>query len=128
MTAILQLLVRLILEILFEGIVEAGWRGILARGRNDSAARNPWVAACSYFMMGAIAGGISVWVIPVHLFDQRALRILSLAVTPIVLGVYFVLAERLTTQESGWHDKRDRFSYGFTFALAMGLIRYIFES
>ena len=78
--------------------------------------------------MGAIAGGLSIWLVPMHLFKSPVIQTLNLAITPIALGFIFEWFGRWKTD----HDKPryavDRFSYGFTFALTMGLVRYFFTA
>lgn len=78
--------------------------------------------------MGAISGAISVWVFPMHLLASPVMQILNLAVAPIVLGFIFEALGRWRSN----HDKPrylvDRFSFGFTFALTMVLVRYFFAA
>ena len=128
MEFIFELLARLVFEIIFQGIFELGGRGIVSIFRREDATFNPWLAICGYVLMGAIAGGLSIWLIPMHLLKSPVLQILNLAITSIVLGFIFEQMGRWKTK----HDKRryavDRFSYGFTFALTMGLIRYFFAA
>lgn len=130
MEIIFELLAQLVFEILVQGVFELGGRGVVAIFRNDSDATktNPYRAICGYILMGAAAGGISIWLMPMHLLASSVLQILNLAVTPIALGFIFEFIGRWKAN----HDKRryavDRFSYGFTFALTMGLIRYFFAA
>ena len=124
MEIIFELLAQLVLEIVVQGIFEFGGRGIVAIFRRKGATVNPWRAISGYLVMGAIAGFLSIWLIPMHLLNSSVLQIVNLAITPIALGFIFEALGRWKTN----HDKPryavDRFSYGFTFALTMGLIRY----
>jgi len=128
MEIIFELLAQFVFEIVLQLIFELGGSGIVSLFRKDGATLNPWLAICGYFLMGAIAGGISIWLIPMHLLKSPVLQTLNLAITPIVLGFIFEALGRWKTN----HDKPryavDRFSYGFTFALTMGLIRYLFAA
>ena len=128
MEIIFELLAQLVLEIFVQGIFELGGRGIVSIFRKDESNVNPWLAICVYFLMGAIAGGISIWLIPMHLLNSPALQILNLAITPIVLGFIFETLGRWKTNNDKTRYAVDRFSYGFTFALTMGLIRYFFAA
>ena len=128
MEIIFELLAQLLFEIVLQGIFELGGRGIVSIFRKDGATVHPWLAIFGYFVMGAIAGGLSIWLIPMHLLKSPTLQILNLAITPIILGFLFEAIGRWKNN----HDKPryavDRFSYGFTFAFTMGLIRYFFAT
>ena len=126
MEIIFELLAQLVLEILVQGAFEVGGRGIIAIFRRDSAKTNPYLVICGYILMGAIAVGISIWLIPMHLLASSVMQILNLAITPIALGFIFELLGRWKTNHDKPRYSVDRFSYGFTFALTMGLIRYFF--
>ena len=78
--------------------------------------------------MGAIAGGISIWLLPMHLVKLPVLQLVNLAVTPILLGFIFEALGRWKANHERPRYAVDRFSYGFTFALAMGLVRYAFAA
>ncbi len=127
MEILFELLAQLVLEIFVQGVFELGGRGLVAVFRKDSAT-NPWLAICGYFMMGAISGAISVWIFPMHLLGSPALQILNLAATPITLGFIFEAMGRWRTYRAKPRYAVDRFSYGFTFALTMGLVRYFFAA
>jgi len=127
MEILFELLAQLVLEIFVQGIFELGGRGIVAIFRKDSAT-NPWLAICGYLVMGAISGAISVWVFPMHLLASPVMQILNLAITPIVLGFIFEAMGRWRSNQDKPRYSVDRFSYGFTFALTMGLIRYFFAA
>ena len=128
MEIIFELIAQLVLEIVVQGIFELGGRGIVSIFRREGSTVNPWLAICGYIAMGAIAGGISVWLIPMHLLKLPVLQILNLAITPIVLGFIFEFIGRWKTNRDKPRYAVDRFSYGFTFALTMGLIRYFFTA
>jgi hypothetical protein len=59
-----------------------------------------------------------------HLFESPLLQIVNLAVTPILLGFAFEGLGRWRSQHEKPRYAVDRFSYGFVFALVMGLVRY----
>ncbi|TWU58916.1 hypothetical protein Poly51_16960 [Rubripirellula tenax] len=127
----LELLIELIgqiaVDVIIQGVFEMGGRAALKASKKAAQAEpgsNPWAWVVVYISLGAIAGVISVWIVPVHWIGSPTARLLNLAITPILLGFAFELLGRWKTK----HQKRryavDRFSYGFTFALVMGLIRY----
>ena len=128
MEIIFELLAQLFLEIFVQGAFELGGRGVISFFRKEGETVNPWLAICGYITMGAIAGGVSVWLIPMHLLKAPALQLVNLAITPIVLGFIFEALGRWKSNHEKPRYAVDRFSYGFTFALTMGLIRYFFAA
>ena len=128
MEILFELLAQLVFEFVIQGIFELGGRGIVSIFRKDGATVNPRLAIFGYLLMGTIAGSISIWLMPMHLLKLPALQIISLAVTPIVLGFVFEALGRWKTNNDKPRYAVDRFSYGFTFALTMGLIRYVFAA
>ena len=121
-------LIQFVLEGLVQGVFELGGRGIISMFRKSDAPPNPWLAICGYIVMGGTASIISLWLIPMHLLKVPALQLLSLAVMPILLGFIFEGLGRWKTRRDKPRYAVDRFSYGFTFALVMGLIRYFFAA
>lgn len=128
MEFILELIAQIVLEVAVQGIFELGGRGIVSIFRRDGDTVKPWLAIFGYIAMGAIAGGISIWLIPMHLLKSPALQILNLAITPILLGFIFDALGRWKTNHDKPRHAVDRFSYGFMFALMMGLIRHFFAA
>ncbi|WP_145176876.1 hypothetical protein [Rubripirellula lacrimiformis] len=122
-----ELLGQLVLEILVQGVFELGGRGIVAIFRKGSAT-NVWLAIGGYLLMGAISGAITVWAFPMHLLASPRMQLLNLAITPILLGFIFEAMGRWRSNHDKPRYSVDRFSYGFTFALTMGLIRFFFAA
>ena len=130
MEIIFELLFQLFLELIFHGLFEVFGngvrRGLTSVPRKDDTPFDPLLEVSLYALMGAIAGGISLWLVPLHLLKSPALQVLSLAITPIILGFLFEGFGRWKTNNDKPRYLVDRFSYGFTFALTMGLIRFFF--
>jgi len=126
MEIVFELLIQFFLEMLVQGAFELGFRGMssIFRFRKDGETDNPWLAICGYIFMGAVAGCISVWLVPMHMLQPPALQILNLAITPIALGFIFEALGRWKAKNDKPRYAVDHFSYGFTFALTMGVIRY----
>jgi len=114
----------------FESIVPAGGRScaVLTENPLQNYSPNRERLLCGYLLMGAISGIISVSVFPMHLFVSPVLQILNLAITPLVLGSIFEATGRWRSNHDKPRYSVDRFSYGFTFALTMRLIRYFFAA
>lgn len=128
MEFIFELLAQIVLEVLVQGVFELGGRGAFALFRKEGLSVNRWLGVCGYILMGATAGGISIWLVPMHLLKSPALQILNLLLTPIILGIIFENMGRWKTKNDKPRYAVDRFSYGFTFALTMGLVRYFFAA
>ena len=67
MEIFVELLVQLVFEVLVQGVFELGGHGIVSIFRKGAGPVNPWLSICGYIAMGAIAGGISIWLLPMHL-------------------------------------------------------------
>jgi len=128
MEIIFELLIQFALEFIVQGVFELGVHGMISKFRKEAGPINRWLAIFGYIVMGAIAGGISIWLIPMHLFKSPVLQVVNLAITPIALGFIFEALGRWKTNHDKPRHAVDHFSYGFTFALTMGLIRYYFAT
>ena len=125
MEIIFELLLQFLLELFIQGSFELGFRGIVKIFDSGGAAENPWLAICGYVLMGFTAAAISIWLFPLHVLKPPAMQILNLAVTPILLGFLFEFFGRWKAKHEKPRHMVDRFSYGFTFALTMGLVRFL---
>jgi hypothetical protein len=120
---IVQFLGELLLQAFGELIAELIGRGVKEPFRRPEPI-HPWLAAIGYGIFGAIAGAISLWVLPSLFISAQWLRIVNLIVTPLVAGL---MMERL----GAWREMKDQetirldtFTYGFVFALSMALVRF----
>lgn len=118
-----ELFGEILIQFIAEALAEAGMHS-LANRRDDKS--NPWLAGIAYALFGAIAGGITVWLIPQHMVHNEVLRKLNLLVTPLAAGGMMYLV-------GAWRAKRgdpvmriDRFAYGYVFALSLALVRFVF--
>lgn len=120
---IAQFLGELLLQVFGELIAELIGRSVREPFRRPKPIQ-PWLAAIGYGIFGAIAGTISLWVLPSLFISAEWLRIVNLIATPLVAGL---VMERL----GAWREMKDQetirldtFSYGFVFALSMALVRF----
>ncbi len=120
---IVQFIGELLLQAFGELIAELIGRSVKEPFRRPQPI-HPWLAAIGYCIFGAIAGAISLWLLPTLFISPQWLRIVNLIATPIVAGL---MMERLGT----WREKKDQetirldtFGYGFIFALSMALVRF----
>ena len=115
-----ELLLQIILEIL-AGMIGHGVKNPLSR----LPPIPPWLAAVGYLMLGALAGALSLWLAPDVFIKAPWLRVMNLLLAPIAAGL-------IMGSIGSWRDKNDKdvvriesFSYGFCFAFAMALVRFI---
>ena len=120
---VFELLGELLLQAFGELIAELIGRSITEPFRRPKPV-HPVLATLGYAIFGALAGGISLWLLPSLFIAADWLRALNLAVTPLAAGL---MMERL----GAWREKRneatirlDTFAYGFVFALTMALVRF----
>lgn len=128
MEFILELLFEIfgefILQFVFEALSEAGLR--LFRKPAQRSPSSPWLAIAGYALLGALCGGLSLWIFPSFFIQSHVGRGISLVVTPLLAAGAMALV-------GAWRRKRgeelirlDRFTYGYVFAFAMAAIRFSF--
>ena len=122
---LVELVLEFILEMIVQGGFELGFRGLAEPFRTDRRP-NMWLGLLAYVFMGAVSGIISIWLIPMQWIKHPILPYANLALTPIALGFAFEWLGRRREAKGKQKMLLDRFSYGFVFALTMGLIRFWF--
>jgi hypothetical protein len=120
---LLEIFGEILIQFIVEALAEAGLHTV-----NDwrNYKPNPWLAGVGYALFGAIAGAVTVWLLPHHMVHSEVLRKLNLLVTPLAAGGMMYLV-------GAWRAKRgdpvlgiDRFAYGYVFALSLALVRFVF--
>lgn len=128
MEIILELLFEIfgefILQFVFEALSEAGLH--LFKKPEQRSPSSPWLAIAGYALLGALCGGLSLWVFPSFFIQSHVGRGIGLVVTPLLAAGAMALV-------GAWRRKRgeelirlDRFTYGYVFAFAMAAIRFSF--
>jgi hypothetical protein len=119
---------EIILQVVFEALAEAGLHVFRDRRKTSSGHSQPWLAAIGYVLFGAIAGAISLWVMPTLFITSQAGRIANLVITPVASGLAMVAIGSLRKRRRGNEmlPRIDRFGFAFIFALTMALVRYRF--
>jgi hypothetical protein len=120
-----ELVFEVLLQIVIEILFELGLRSTIEPFRK---APSPWLAAIGYVMFGAVAGGLSVLVMPQSLIHGDAMRLLNLAVTPVMAGLAMAALGAWRAKRGQQIFRIDRFSYGYLFALSMALVRFHFSA
>jgi hypothetical protein len=123
MEFLFEILGEFVLQFVGEVLLEVGLQALVAPFRKESSA---FLAAVGYTVFGAVLGALSLLVFPHYLVADKSLRVANAALSPIVAGLGMAAV-------GAWRGKRgqvvlriDRFSYGYVFALAFGLIRFWF--
>jgi hypothetical protein len=123
---ILSAALEIIGQILFEILAEVLWRNLIKPFRRPKRF-NPFLAGIGYVIYGAIAGALSLIIIPSLLIQPRWVRVVNLVVVPLVCGLVMATI-------GGWRKRRDKeiirldtFIYAFLFALSMAFLRFIFQ-
>lgn len=124
----LQLLVELIgeflLQVVGEALVELGLHSLAEPFRSPP---NPWLAALGYSLFGGILGGLSLFIFPDNLVPE-SLRIANLLATPLAVGGVMAVIGAWRARRGQPVLRIDRFAYGYLFALALGLVRFIYAA
>lgn len=119
---VFQFLGELLLQILFEFLAELG---IYSLADTFKKPKHPVLSTIGYVLWGAIAGGISLWIMPSSFISDPDLRVANLILTPIAIGGMMVLLGKLRAKKGQKLVKLDKFGYAFSFAFAMSLVRFI---
>jgi DNA-binding transcriptional LysR family regulator len=123
----IELLFEIVGEFLLQAVMEAlAELGLHSLGEPFRRPRNRWLAGLGYAIFGALAGGLTLWLLPDHLVRSEVLRKLNLLVTPLASGGIMCLMGAWRARRGDELLRIDRFAYGYVFALSLALVRYIF--
>ena len=120
--ALFQIFGEILLQLLFEAAAELGFHSLKETFRGSA---NPTLATLGFFLWGLLAGGVSLLLVPKSFISDPTLRLLTLIVTPFVAGTIMAQIGKLRERHSQNLVGLDRFGYAFAFALAMGLMRFL---
>ncbi|MBI1891170.1 MAG: hypothetical protein HYS18_11020 [Burkholderiales bacterium] len=113
-----------ILQVLFEALAEVGIH--LSRNTDgEPKERGTFKKLLGYTLLGVIAGGISLLIVPESFARTQPARLAMLFLVPAASGAVMVLIGK-------WRQKRgqvviglDRFFFGYWFAFSMAAVRFI---
>jgi len=118
-----EILGEFLLQVLGEALMEVGLHSLAEPFRRTP---NPWLAAVGYALLGAALGGMSLLVFPDYLVATKSLRVANAALSPIAAGLCMAAIGAWRARRGQAVLRIDRFSYGYLFALAFGLVRFWF--
>ena len=111
-------------QLLFQGVPQMSGHALKANSPRKTPVRREW-AAVGYALFGTLAGAASLWLMPNLFIKSDPVRFANLIITPLLSGLVM-----------GWmgswrrrHDKNtvriESFAYGFCFAFAMAVVRFV---
>lgn len=123
MEILFEFLAEFIIQVLGEAMIELSCHSIAETFRRPANPRLAWFGFC---LLGAVLGGLSLLVFPIHFISIGYMRLFNLFFTPIAVGLCMTLL-------GAWRENRgdpvlriDRFSYGYLFALVFAFVRFSF--
>jgi hypothetical protein len=121
---VVELLFEFLLQLVAEVLLETGIQAWIDKA-GTSREPSPVLAFLGYAFLGAALGWLSLALFPMLFIRSIAWQKVNLVATPVLAG--------LAMSGLGWLRRRqgkvvlriDRFSYGFVFAFAMALVRFL---
>ena len=121
---LLLLILQFLIEVAGSALAELGLRSF-GEPFVRREARNPVLAAVGYFMFGLLAGGLSLLIFPQPLARSERFHGINLVITPVMAGLTMSSFGRLLEKKGKTRLRLDSFAYGFLFAFAMALVRFL---
>lgn len=118
---IFQFLGEIFLQFVFESLSELG---LHALADTFEKPKNPFLSTIGFAMWGAIAGCLSLLIMPNSFISNLGFREANVLVTPLAVGGAMTLVGRLRDRKGQSRVGIDRFGYAFVFAFSMALIRF----
>lgn len=118
-----QFLGEFLLQLLFEGLTDIGF------GLFDKTAANtprPILWALGFLLLGTLAGGISLLILPHSMVTTPLLRVINVIGTPVLVSACMLVIGNWRAAKGREPVKLDRFSNAFCFAFAMALVRFAY--
>ena len=119
---LLQFLGEIGIQLVMELLAELGLHSVEDTLKRP---RHPVWSTIGFAICGAMAGGISLLILPASPIADIELRRVNLIVTPLVAGGAMALIGRRKERRGIRTNRLDRFGYAFAFALAMAAVRYV---
>jgi hypothetical protein len=120
-----------IAELLCEALMETAFgalAGLFARAfrrfRVTVRRSNPIVATVVFTLTGVAFGFVGVWIFPHPLVHPSRVHGISLLITPVVTGLVMDSIGRAWRRRGRTAVRIESFGYGYTFALAMAVVRF----
>jgi hypothetical protein len=121
-----QLIIEFVLQLIGEALSELGLRAI----RNPLTGSTDWSRILRLVLalaLGVLLGLGSLWVFPHPLYRTRFYGI-GMIVSPVLSGSFMAGVGKYLRYQNKELTMLDNFFYGFIFALAMSVTRYIYAA
>ena len=126
--AIAELFADILAEVLLEMILEV-ITSLLARvfGKFFDAifAYGPYFTAATVTALGIVSGYLSLMVFPHRLIHLSKLHGVSLLISPLLTGLVMFQIGRMLRDRGRRTTRIESFTYGYIFAFAVALIRFV---
>lgn len=117
---IVEVVIPVVAEIAFDVLLHSLGQPFVARER-----RNSVLTGIGYCLFGLILGGLSLLVFPRSFVRSERFHGINLLITPLVAGLVMGAIGRWRERHGQAILRFDSFVYGFVFAFAMALVRFV---
>jgi hypothetical protein len=124
---IFEFFLEFILQIIGEALIEVAFQKLSGTPWARKAL-NTILALIMYFGLGVITGWLSILIFPHSFIRSSKLHGISLVITPLMAGLTMSGIGRIRRWQGKPVMRLDTFVYGFVFAFAMALIRFLFTT
>jgi hypothetical protein len=122
MDLLFELLFEFLLQVFGELLFELGLRSLKEPFRK---APNPVLAAIGYALLGTICGALSLLVFRRPMIAPGFARLVYLGLAPVVAGGVMAVVGAWRVRRGDDALRLDSFTYGYLFALAFALVRFV---
>jgi hypothetical protein len=124
---VLEIAGELLLQVFGQAIVEM-LAHLFRPLQTRTESLRPWFVTLAWGLVGGFVGALSLALFPRHFVHTPELRVLNLFLTPLAAGYAMAALGRWRARHGQAPLRLDSFVCGFTFAIAMGLVRYRFAA
>jgi len=120
---IVEVVIPVVGEIAFEVLLHSLGQPFVSRER-----RIPVLTGIGYFLFGLILGGLSLLIFPRSFVRSERFHGINLLITPVMAGLVMGAIGRWRARHGDTLLRLDSFVYGFVFAFAMALVRFVYTT
>ena len=118
-----QFLGEFMLQFLFEALTDIGFDWF---DKTATRAPRPILSALGFLLLGTVAGGISLLIMPHSMLTTPSLRVINVIGTPLLVSSCMMMIGNWRATRGREPIKLNRFSYAYCFAVAMALVRFAY--
>ena len=124
MSFLAELLFEFVIQFVLEVLVEIGAHGF----KRDREPIHPALSVIVYVLLGGFLGWVSYLFFPQHLISHPYVRAINLVLTPIAVGMALGAIGAWRAKRGTELVRLDKFAYGYAFALAFAMARFVLGS